>query len=213
MTHRKDGPRLIVEGRDDKYAIINLMTAHGWRFPSTKAPYIEDGKGYENLRAGIDELLFVRSSPSITPIGIVVDADLDFGNRWQSIRSALIAVGFDPPAILPSAGWIESGRNGPRAAGVWIMPNNESPGCLEDFLSLLIREGDPLWHHAVGSTDVAIDAHGAKVAPSIKGAIYAWLAWQDPPGIPFGTALNATLLDPTNPNARSFVDWFNRLFG
>lgn len=45
-----------------------------------------------------------------------------------------------------------------------------------------------------------------------KGAIYTWLAWRDPPGMPFGTALTARVLRHDAADAAAFVAWFHRLF-
>jgi len=99
-------------------------------------------------------------------------------------------------------------------AGRWLMPDNKNPGILEDFLATLVPDGDPCWTHAREATAEArrigaplLEQHSA------KGHLYAWLAWQDPPGMPFGTALTAKCLSHESPVARDFVAWFKRVFG
>ncbi len=39
-----------------------------------------------------------------------------------------------------------------------------------------------------------------------------WLAWQEEPGKPFGTAITARYLDADAPPAKALVDWMRRLF-
>jgi hypothetical protein len=94
-----------------------------------------------------------------------------------------------------------------------MMPNNQTAGVLEDFLQRLIPAGDTCWQHADTSTRQARDLGAAlRENDHAKGAIHTWLAWQDPPGQPFGTALNARIFHHDSPEALEFVAWFKRLF-
>jgi hypothetical protein len=97
--------------------------------------------------------------------------------------------------------------------GIWMMPDNLTAGALEDFLQRLVPAGDSCWQHADTSTKQARQL-GAPLKENdcTKGAIHAWLAWQDPPGRPFGTALSASILKHDSPEALEFVSWFRRLF-
>ncbi len=47
---------------------------------------------------------------------------------------------------------------------------------------------------------------------SNKAALHAWLAWQEEPGKPYGSAIRARYFRHDSPAARSFVIWFRRLF-
>lgn len=42
--------------------------------------------------------------------------------------------------------------------------------------------------------------------------LHTWLAWQERPGIPFGTALEAQVFRHDTEDALRFISWFNRLF-
>jgi hypothetical protein len=57
-------------------------------------------------------------------------------------------------------------------------------------------------------------ADGAKCRPHHvdKSNIYTWMAWQDPPGQSFGTALVSKVLDSRAPQALPFVKWFRDLY-
>ena len=56
--------------------------------------------------------------------------------------------------------------------------------------------------------------YGAKFSDNdeIKAIVHSWLAWQKEPGLPFGTALNASFLDHKSPFALPFLKWMHALF-
>ncbi len=94
-----------------------------------------------------------------------------------------------------------------------MMPDNTNRGTLETFLKRLVPEGNLWWLHAATATAEA-QRLGAPLASKDqdKGALHAWLAWQEKPGLPFGTALSAQILGHESPEALGFVAWFSRLF-
>ena len=93
------------------------------------------------------------------------------------------------------------------------MPDNTEPGALEDFLRYLVPDDDPVWQHAAQATADAVHMGAACGGPEqSKGTLHCRLAWQSPPGMPFGTALTAKLLRPDSAVARRFVDWLRALF-
>lgn len=126
--------RLIVEGRDDQWTIIELTAKHGWNWenPDSHYPYIEDAKG--NTLALEALPLALRSHQRV---GIVLDADIAPGDRWQSLGDRLSGTGFPLPAEPDPAGTVSEAPDGKRL-GVWLMPDNQNPGKLEDFLALLV---------------------------------------------------------------------------
>jgi hypothetical protein len=177
--------RLIVEGRDDKWSIIALTRLYGWDWDSPRGhyPYIHDAEGVDNV---IDALpVSVRT---YRRVGIVVDADTDQQSRWDGIKSKLDGVGIGLPAIPNPHGTVVNIDD--KRVGVWLMPNNQSPGKLEDFLAILVPSSDGCWGWADEATKGAAD-RGALFTESdfIKARIHAWLAWQREPGLPFGTAI------------------------
>ena len=93
------------------------------------------------------------------------------------------------------------------------MPDNSSPGTLEDFLNKLVSEGDPIRSYA---DEVVIEARqrGARCQERdhVKSALHTWLAWQEEPGLPFGTAMKAEYFEKDSDDAHRFVAWFHRLF-
>jgi hypothetical protein len=201
--------RLIVEGRDDQWSIIQLTARHGWDWesPSPHYPWIEDAKG---------DTLALESLPvavrSCRRVGIVLDADIAPGDRWQAVRDRLAGSDVTLDAQPDPYGTVVEAADG-RRLGVWLMPDNRSPGKLEDFLAVLVPERDPCWAWAEESTEHARQL-GARFTQSdfIKARIHAWLAWQKEPGQPFGTAIYAATFAHDAGVARSFVAWMERLF-
>ncbi len=98
--------------------------------------------------------------------------------------------------------------------GVWLMPDNQQEGTLEDFLRTLVKEANPLLPHARESTTQAKSRHGANYrnVDEKKAVLHAWLAWQSEPGLPYGTAIRAQYFRPDSPVAERFVAWFRRVF-
>jgi len=110
-------------------------------------------------------------------------------------------------------GTIVPGRSPQSRIGIWLMPDNSSAGALEDFLSELVPADDPTRGYA---DEAVVEARrrGARCQPKdhAKSYLHTWLAWQEEPGLPFGTALKAEIFAKESANARRFVAWFNRLF-
>jgi len=46
----------------------------------------------------------------------------------------------------------------------------------------------------------------------MREAQIGWLAWQQEPGKPLGTAITARFLDPTVAQVDVLVSWLNRLY-
>ena len=93
------------------------------------------------------------------------------------------------------------------------MPNNRTSGILEDFLRFLVPQPNILFDHA--KTSVAAIPEGErrfKPLDEPKAVIHTWLAWQEEPGRPFGTAISACFLDPNVPEVDVLADWLKRLF-
>ena len=94
------------------------------------------------------------------------------------------------------------------------MPNNQTPGILEDFVSFLIPQDEALlWEMARTCVDkIPDDMRHFKDRHIIKAQIHTWLAWQEEPGQPLGIAVTAKFLDSESPYAHDLVDWVRRVF-
>ncbi len=147
-------------------------------------------------------------------LGIVVDADQDLLRRWQAVRDKLIASGYQNiPKALPTKGWVYAPPDLPRV-GVWLMPNNQLPGMLEDFVAQLMPPDDALRPKAEAVLqEIERDCLNCyTVVHRPKALIHTWLAWQQTPGMPMGQAITARVLSCDSEIAIAFVKWLKHLF-
>ena len=206
--------KLIVEGEEDKRVIPQLIEANGIPWGETKKEAVVNIEAYGN--DDFADATFISTelkASGLKALGLMIDADDDLNARWQSVRNACLKSIPDIPEQLPATGLIHSTDSGIRF-GVWIMPDNQTQGMLETFLTYLIPdESEPLWQYAQEVAKEAqnkgatyIDSH------SDKAYIYTWLAWQHPPGRQLHDAVKQKILDPNHPQAQSFVNWFKQLY-
>jgi hypothetical protein len=206
--------QLLVEGQDDKFAIVGLMEHHiSWSDRRDEAPVFIDAVG------SVSEILdatFIRTKlkeSRLDILGIMIDADDDPKSRWYSFRSLCGHAFPDLPAALPAEGLVIQNERGLRL-GLWLMPDCSSGGMLETSLRYLVPDdAEAQWKHAEASFEAAV-ALGSPCRPAHadKGRVHTWLAWQDPPGESFGRALTRRTLDPESLAAGDFVAWLKHLY-
>ena len=202
MADREPERVLLVEGQDDKHVVRQLRLRSG-AMPSFDIKH----------KGGIDELL-KSIGPEIKvsgrkAVGILVDANDNPGNRWKAIRRRLQKQGFQPPASPHPTGTILSGR--PRI-GIWLCPDNERPGELEDFVEAMIPQGDSVWPRSQAYIDdIPESVRRFREDKALKAKLYAWLATRETPQR-MGTAIQAQELDIDGALAMRFADWLRQLF-
>jgi hypothetical protein len=154
-------------------------------------------------------------NPKVQILGLIVDANLSLAGHYRSFREVCLDFFPDLPDLIPAEGLVVANADGKRL-GLWIMPDNGAAGYLETFLRGLIPpQSQALWDHAVVSTDIA--ARDPLLAPFLakdtdKAYLHTWLAWQDTPGRPPGETIKKGHLDARAASARTFVEWFLRLY-
>lgn len=143
-------------------------------------------------------------------LGYVLDADHSVKERWAEVTTRLRTCGLAAPSKPPLEGYVQSGRT---RVGVWLMPNNRHRGALEQFLATLVPQGDRLFDHAKDATREALKLGAAFAQHDVaKADLHAYLAWQEEPGRPYGTAIENEYLGDRSEVADAFVKWYRRLF-
>lgn len=208
---KKDPNRLVVEGKDDQWSVIRLLERNQvvWdkeRHP--EIPWVHDSNGYQQLLDSLEV-----SARTYQKLGVLIDANEHPSQRWQQVRDRFAKEGITLPEEPSPDGTIVEGIRAGSKIGVWLMPDNSQPGMLEDFLADLVPEEDDRWPYAEEVTKGA-QGKGASFpeAAFMKARIHTWLAWQEEPGLPYGTALTAQYFGADSPSALAFVSWFRRLF-
>lgn len=207
---------LLVEGSEDKHVLRHLLNYH--QIPQqfrVKDEYLEI-KEHE----GIDNLLNVKTlrtylkTDEMRRFGIIVDADTNLTAR-QRVRDILQSLGYSNLPVKPNPEGIILKEEGRPVVGVWIMPNNQITGVLEDFVHFLVPADDVLWIKAkdvVGEVKAIETDRRFHPEYESKACIHTWLAWQKEPGKPMGVAIAARYLDPVAPLAQQLMNWIRQLF-
>lgn len=207
-------PQLHVEGQDDQYVIEQLLTLHGIAYqPKPSAAGLPEVKAVKSIEQLLRSMPLAIETSGGRTMGFVMDADEPLAARWDAVRTRLSQVGMTTPSVPPADGFVDWCDDYQTQVGVWLIPDNQHDGKLETFLQMLIAGDDALIGHAESSTDTA-KSLGANFrdVDRAKAVMHAWLAWQEDPGKPFGTAIRARFFQHDAPAALAFVDWFKRLF-
>ena len=142
-------------------------------------------------------------------VGILVDANSTLMDRWRAVRDRIMRANIQVPTHPNPDGTIIEGT--PRV-GIWLMPDNESSGELEDFVKQMIPTGDPVWPLSQRYID-GIPQANRKFADHKKprAQLYAWLATRKDPR-QMGLAIKARDLNVEGILCKKFVAWLMALF-
>jgi hypothetical protein len=194
---------LLVEGKDDEHLFYSLLMHH--KVPKTFT--IKNKGGITRLLNRLDVELIATG---LETLGIVVDANTKIESRWQSLCHVLNRLGYTLPTTPEPNGTIVT-ESGQPTIGIWLMPDNQSPGILEDFVGQLVPDEDELWDKAKLNVD-EIETPRFPAERQSKAYIHTWLAWQKEPGKPAEKAVTARYLDPDAAQAVNLIDFLRRLF-
>lgn len=203
--------KLLVEGNDDQHVVWALCQKRN-------VPETFDVINCESVENVLKSLAVrLRLADNNSRIGVVMDADTNLKSRWDSFISILKRTGkYDCDALnLPQDGLVLEpiDKIYPKV-GIWLMPDNNQNGILEDFMMALAKPDDALMKK---SEDVLTDleAEGIQKYKPVhrsKAKIHTYLAWQDVPGRPMGQAITANILNSDSDTAVKFADWLKELF-
>ena len=206
---------LHVEGDDDQHSMVHLLIRHGIDYDSKPwPPAFPEFKPIGNIDGLLDGMETAVRLSTGRVIGFVLDADSPLLARWQAVCDRLRRAAVDTPKQPLPEGFIGHSSTYRSTVGVWLMPDNQHDGKLETLLKTLIDEHDGLIDHATEATNIATEL-GAEFpdVDHIKAVLHTWLAWQQEPGRPYGTAIRAKYFRHDSPAAVAFVAWFKRLYG
>ena len=148
--------------------------------------------------------------------GVVCDAEADPTHRWDSIRCRLDNASYVNVPTSPAADGLvippPENTLFPRF-GIWIMPDNRSPGILENFLEFLVPAEDQLFSYTeqcVNHIPAGVRLFGEADRPKAK--LHTWLAWQAEPGKPLGQSITKRVLRAESPSCQTVVNWIRRLY-
>lgn len=198
---------LLVEGKNDCHVILALCKSHG--LPEAFGIY--QCENDDAVLKRLNALIVQPDGPKI--IGAVVDADNpNLISRWQQIKDKLKHHSLLFPEDPDQKGTVIENNFGKPRLGIWLMPDNQESGMLEDFL---MRMAPP---EAISVSQECVEIAkqrgviAFKEAHHSKAVLHTYLAWQDEPGKPLGQSITSHALRSDTENARAFVAWLKRLF-
>jgi hypothetical protein len=212
--------RLIVEGKD-AIALSEICRKRGlsapkdYKSPSKyKAEFVKPADGVDKVKLVLREEL---QSPDVTNIGVILDAnDVGVEGRFSALKNIIeetLNLTIPKETTISESGFHY--KNETLTIGIWVMPNNVDNGYLENFICSMISEKEAdLWNFVNEKVDELIDKKLQKFSAvkKQKALLHTYLAWQESPGLPMGTALTSNFIDANSHAADSFVKWFQKVF-
>ena len=192
---------LLVEGVDDEHVVSHICQRSG----QMVAFQITQKGSVDSLLKSIRQ---EARKPNLSALGIMADADDNVIDRWKAITDKL-PFKVNIPSKPESTGIIIN--SSPRI-GIWLMPDNISPGELEDFVEQMIPHNDPVWPLSRTYIDgIPQEDRMFTNGKILRAKVHAWLATRREPRR-MGSAIRANDLNINVPVATNFVTWLRRLF-
>lgn len=216
--------KLLVEGVQDKDFFASMLNQHGFRDVDVWPPREFDptsGNGWTNVLKQIPMLVGqMLQADGIDGLGIVIDADHHssqggFPVRHAAINNVLAKLNYFETESPPCRrGGIYEHPDGLPDIGVWLMPNHELDGMLENFAGTIITGQEQV--QLLSHVDSALQQLPVKLfrqdLDSEKARISTWRAWQKHPGGSLGQCIRDKALDMQHPLAQDFIDWLHKVF-
>jgi hypothetical protein len=192
-----------------------LSAPKGYKSPNKyKTEFVKPADGVDKVKLVLREEL---QSPDVTNIGVILDAnDIGVAGRFTSLKSVIeetLNISLPQEAAISKSGFYY--EIGSLTLGIWVMPDNEGNGYLENFICSLIPNTEVgLWNFVNEKVDELMAKNLNKFSPvkKQKALLHTYLAWQQTPGFPMGTAVKSNYIDAKSPAADSFVEWFQKVF-
>lgn len=194
---------LIVEGQDDKHVVSAIYD----NLSQSRSFEISVKEGFAELAKSLP--LEIKA-PDRETIGIVIDANNNIRQRWQSVTDKLRKGNVTVPEKIDPSGTIIDGK--PRI-GIWLMPNNQLSGEIEDFVISMIPENDQVWplskEYIGGITE---EIRKFKPKKKQRAQLYAWLATREEPRKGMGSGIVTGDLKTNGTLCKQFKEWLENLF-
>ncbi len=195
---------LLLEGSDDCNIISKFCEGNAIRADFGFCNCGGDNQVLHKLNA-----LLKKSDPPEV-IGVILDADQNIDERYQEIK-AKVADFYNLPKNMPKDGLVHLEKGCPKL-GIWIMPNNQDNGALEEFYLKLATDIDTAFIDNTIQEAEKKELTSFKSQHRKKAIMHTYFAWQDTPGMPLHAAINKIVLDNNAEIAHVFKGWLISLF-
>ena len=197
---------LLVEGESDVHVVRHLCRRQDEPMPSFQ---IENKGTLGQVLDAIGPELKVSGRRAL---GVLVDANDSLTDRWLDLSNRCRVENIDLPHQPITTGTILEPGNGRPRLGIWLMPDNESPGELENFVQSLVPTDDPVWPRSENYIDqIPVADRRFRPGKLVRAKLYAWLATREKPGR-MGAAINVGDLHVDRGLGSTFARWLRSLF-
>ena len=161
---------LHVEGRDDVHVVKHLLLRHRIDCPLERdsrparefAPNVPKIRSARDRNAVLDSIEPAVRVSNGRSVGFLLDSDGEPRDRWRAVCDRLRVFELDLPDEIPPEGFVGDVAEFGARVGVWLMPDNQREGALEQFLADLVDDNDALLPIAERSTAEASRKYGAE---------------------------------------------------
>lgn len=191
---------VVVEGKDDREFIDFLL-----RKLNIMDYQIIELKGKNNLHKTLPTLTKTSGFENVRNLAIFLDANSSVINTFRSIQSAL------KKAQLPVPSEPNQVVHGKVNLGVFLFPDCQSPGALED---LIVKTIDFHMLECIKDYLSCVQKYKAEFQLSVnsKSVVYSYFAVQDEPSQSFDLALKRGHIDLESPEFDKVKSFLKQLF-
>jgi len=214
--------KLLVEGDSDKGFFGQVCQSLNLNPQIVVTP--KDCQGRKNSKQDvfkqIEILIKDFDDGKLERLAIIIDADYrqvnsidGYENTVKSVEDIVKKAGFylKNKNLNKIGGLIFEHDDGFKDLGLWIMPNNQDEGMLEDFIKCCVANGEQLlFSHAIKIVS-ELDKPKFKHRRT-KAEVATWLAWQKVPGHGLYSTMTHSLIDETNPLFQELNNWLKHIF-
>jgi hypothetical protein len=211
---------LLVEGNSDKSFFEKICKRLSLDAVVQVAPPKDLG-GRFNSKEGVfqrlEVLLNQLNDGQITHIALVVDADYSehhgLGCQKTIDRVTAIVKPFDFELDPASEnGLCFKHTDGFADLGLWVMPDNQQEGMLEDWIKTCVKVDEQTLFQTASSVVQVLENPKFSTHLTAKAEVATWLAWQKQPGHGLYLTLKDDLLDGDSPLFKAIEQWLLGIF-
>ena len=213
---------LLVEGDADKSFFEIIIKKLSLNTTVKVALPKEVNNDEYNSKEGVFNLLEILLSQlddgQFSHIAAIVDSDyIKHGQGYQKtiarISTIIDPLGFElKEAESTQNGLCFKHSDGLADFGLWIMPDNQNEGMLEDWIKSCIKEDESTLFQQASDAVESISDPKFKEHLISKAEVATWLAWQKKPGHGLYGALNDDLLDNTQLLFQAMEQWLKAIY-
>ncbi|VAW46250.1 hypothetical protein MNBD_GAMMA04-291 [hydrothermal vent metagenome] len=212
---------LLVEGETDRSFFEEMCKKLSLNTLVQVALPRDLGGGYnskEGVLNHLNVLLPQLEDGQLLNIAVVIDADyIEHGSGGKKTLEKVtdILKSFDfalSGSASSSEGLLFNHSDGLADFGLWVMPNNDGEGMLEDWIKTCIKNDEKALFQQATTTVKQLSSPKFKPHLKSKAEIATWLAWQKKPGCGLYSVMKEGLLDENSVPYKKLAHWLKSVF-